>query len=213
MLATKLYKDSWEVDARLTNFGVTKSELEQVAFLTLAARLESVDADPKSAPGLLSYIYGTRYLRHLFGPKGWISDRHENIESILNVSTGDRIVYQNVDSACLSFTSPRAISGKGAAASRMVDVAQGHLFEDLASPEVVPLTRVHSINSRVWYFCVSFDRDEVRAELSLPATINSNNFMGFIERIFVAQSGSEGPIKIGSGGEPPLEFEPTILRK
>lgn len=212
MQATKIYRDEWEVDARLASFEVTREELQQAVQLTAAARADSVPDDPASAAGQLSYIYGTRYIRQLFRPKGWLSDNQENIAAVLEPKTGRRIVYQNVIQACQPFASPRAISAKGAAACRMVDVAQGQLFDLADTPEVVPLSKIHSLNSQVWYLCVSFENDNVLAELSLPATIEDGNFSGFLERIFISD-GAAPPLKVGAGGEPPIEFEPQILRK
>lgn len=212
MLATRIYRDEWEVGSRLVPFGVTSEDLTQVALLTASARADSVPDDPRSAPGLLSYIYGTRFLRQLFTPLGWYADNHENISAVLEPSSGVRIIYQNVDLACDPYRGPRAVSGKGSAASRLVDTGQGQLFNLGDTPEVIPLSAVHSLNSQVWYFCVSFADDEVRAELSLPAAIDGENFSGFLERIFIVD-GRGQPLKVGEGGEPPINFEPIIVRK
>ena len=213
MLATKIYKDEWEVQSRLAHFGVTQQELMEIAVMTLGARADSVPDDPCTAAGLLSYIFGTRYLRQLFRSRGWVKDSTSNIESVINLETGDRIIYQNVDHAGLAYTSPRAISSKGKASTDMVDTAQGRLFADAEIPEVVSLARIRSINSRVWYFCVAFSDDHVIAELSLPATVTAGNFNGFLERIFIGDSRRPEPTKVGGGGEPPIEFEPVIVRK
>lgn len=214
MLATKIYIDKWEVESRLAKFGVTIDELKEVANLVLAARNESVSADPLNAKGQLSYIYGTRFLRFLFCNKGWEIQRNENIESVRNPMTGERIIYQNVDVACHKFFSPKAISGKGAASSRIIDSAQGSLFGDTMPPEVVPLSRIHSLNSLVWYFCVSFKDDAVFCELSLPSSIDTGNFNNlFIERIFIQNDNDDETLKVKFDGEPPVEFEPVILRK
>lgn len=177
---TKLYTTEWEVDARLVPFGATRAELMQAAQLTNGARSDSVPSDPLSGPGLLSYIYGTRYVRRVFCPKGWLIDRYENVESVRHPSSGMRIVFQNVDVACSPLHSPKAISGKGSAAERMVSKGQGRLFGLDDVPEVFTKPKTGELNQAVWYFCMSFVDDRFSAELSLPASIKVDNFGSFI---------------------------------
>ena len=134
MLKTRIFAAEHEIDARLPRFGATRAELIEVAKQVVAARAGAISVDPLSAPGLFSYIYGTRHLRLLFMPKGWGFDRNENVESVVGPH-GIRIVFQNVDEACSLFQPPRAISAKGPASHRMIDVAQGQLFGSGELPE------------------------------------------------------------------------------
>jgi hypothetical protein len=170
MLRTRIYSEEWEVDSRLLKFNATRDELIGVARQTNTHRADAITIDPLSAAGQLSYLYGNRHTRLLFMPKGWFMDRRENVESVLHPESGMRIVYQNVDQAC-GFTSPKAISGKGPAANRMIDNGQGVLFRADDLPEVIPQHKIDSLNSSVWYFCMSFEGDDVRAELSLPTSV------------------------------------------
>jgi hypothetical protein len=119
MLRTRIYSEEWDVDSRLQKFNVTRDELINVARQTNTHRADAIAIDPLTAAGQLSYLYGTRHTRLLFMPKGWILDRRENVESVLHPESGMRVVYQNVDQAC-GLTSPKAISGKGPAANRMI---------------------------------------------------------------------------------------------
>lgn len=124
-----------------------------------------------------------------------------------------RIVYQNVDQAC-GFTSPRAISGKGPAANRMIDNGQGVLFRADDLPEVIPQHKIDSLNSSVWYFCMSFEGDDVRAELSLPTSVKGNNFGVFAERIFILPGGGwGGPVAIPDSDEGPVNELPRVVRR
>lgn len=213
MLKTYLYLAEWEIDARLARFGVTRAELIDVVRQTLAARSDAIDVDPLNTPGQLSYIYGTRHLRLLFLKKGWQIDRTENVESVFDSKTGTKILFQNVDLACSRFQSPKAISGKGPAANRMIDTAQGKLFGPGDLPESVSPKAIASLNSTAWYFCVSFDEDGVKAELSLPASTKGGNFFGFVERIFVLIGGDWSRGLPKSEGEAPIEVLPTIARR
>ncbi len=66
----------------------------------------------------------------------------------------------------------------------------------------------------VWYFCVSVNCDDVRAEISLPTGIVGGNFKGFIERIFILRGGDWADIRVKDGSEADaVDFEPVITRK
>lgn len=192
MLKTRIYATEHEIDTRLARFGAARNELIEVAQQIVAARADAILVDPFSAPGLLSYIYGTRHLRLLFMPKGWGIDRTENVESVVS-PRGVRIVFQNVDEACSIFQAPKAVSAKGPACQRMIDVAQGRLFGPGELPETVPPKALDALNSSAWYFCMSFEDNDVKAELSLPASVRGNTFSDFLNvfsslRVVVGES-------------------------
>ena len=213
MLACRIYSEDWDVDSRLQAFGVTRAELIEVVRGVVGARADATDDDPVSAEGLFAYIYGTRYLRGLFRPKKWIRQRQENIESVRHPEKNLRIIYQSVDVAASRFQDPRAISGKGSGADRIIDSAQGSLFteEQLADAKAA---KVAPIDSGVWFFCVSVDGDNICAELSLPSSIDGKNFNGFLERIFVVREGEWTALSPRDEIEgDAVEFEPIVTRK
>lgn len=215
MLVARIYAEEWEIDARLAKFGVTRDELITVVRATLADRSNAVDADPLNAPGTLAYFSGTRHLRWLFLAKDakWKIDRERNIESVLDHTTGLKIAYQNVDIAA-SDKHPKAISGKKAGTAKAITNAQGSLFPPGELPNAIDQASVARLNSSIWYLCVSFDGDEVRAELSLPASVQNGNFYGFIERIFLVKGGKWADFSIRDGSDDtPIEFEPKIVRR
>ncbi|MFA6031544.1 MAG: hypothetical protein WC889_01435 [Myxococcota bacterium] len=215
MLAARIYSEDWEIDARLAaDFGVTRDDLIDVIRNTLAERSSSVDVDPVNAPGLLAYIAGTRHLRWLFTSKGFLINRDRNVESVFNPNTGMKIAYQNVDLACAQ-RSPRAISGKKSGSAKIIGDAQGSLFPDSdALPEVVDPALVKGLKSAMWYLCASFEGDDVRAELSLPASVKDGNFHGFLERIFIIRGGDWGGFDSRrSDDDGPVNVEPLISRR
>ncbi len=71
----------------------------------------------------------------------------------------------------------------------MISSAQGRLFSASETPEIVKPDAIAKLNSTIWFFCMSFDGDNVSVELSLPAYMNGNNFSGFLERIFIVVGG------------------------
>lgn len=205
-----IYKEDWEIDPRLVPFDVTRAELVEVARAVVGARADTVDNDPLSAEGQFAYIFGTRSTRALWRTKGWLLHRAENIESVKHPKVDWLVTYQSVDLAAGLIHGPRAISGKGEGAGRFIDAAQGDLF---ASEEAAP-SIFKPENLGAWFFCVSVNGDDVRAELSRPLRVSGGNFDGFIERIFIIRGG-EWPklsvLPIPDGG--PADFEPAVSRK
>lgn len=211
--APLIYVEDWEIDNRLVPFAVTRPELVEVARAVAGARADAVDNDPVTAEGQFAYIFGTRYTRAAWRKKGCLLHREEGIEAVKHPKRDWKVIYQSVDIAASLIPSPRAISGKGAGADRLVDTAQGSLFtpEQLAAGNA---SQLRPMNSGAWFYCVSVDGDDVRAELSLPIGVGGGNFEGFIERIFIIRDG-EWPklavMPLPEGG--PTEFEPVVTRK
>lgn len=211
MLIARIYSEDWEVASRLKPFGVTRDDLMKIVQSVVAARADAVDDDPLTASGQFAYIYGTRALRAVFRQKKYTVARDQNVEAVRHPSLSLKIVYQSVDVAASEFHSPRAISGKGSGADRMIDSAQGSLFSR-AALEAANVVNVKEVHSGVWFFCVSVDGDDVRAELSLPVSIKGGNFGGFIERIFIVGPGEWGGKK-ATLDDDIVEFEPLVTRR
>lgn len=186
MPSVKICSRPAEVSERLAQFGLTRGELVEIVLKAVAAKNDSVDNDPANAPGSLAYIYGTRAIRDCLRPKGWEIDRTENIEATLNPVTGVRLVYQNCDICCDPRREPRAISGKGAGASRMVESCNGDLFPEL-------LEQAQRAAGPALFLCVSTDGEAVRAELSCPTKLEGKQFGDFAERILLIQKDDLDP--------------------
>lgn len=213
MLAARICAEERDVNQRLQAFGVTREELIRIVREVVAARADAIEDDPLGTSGQFAYIYGTRHLRGVFRPKKWQKRRKENVESVKHPEKDLEIVYQNVDLAASKEHSPRAISGKGSGADRIIDSAQGCLFTDEELERLTPAI-MREINSGVWFFCVSVDGDDVRAELSLPFSIEDQNFKGFFERIFIVSGGEWSSLKIVPNDKgDAVEFEPKVTRK
>ena len=214
MLATRYYREPWDIDARLVPFGATRQEFWRVVAGVVGARADAVENDPATAEGQFAYIYGTRFLRSLLRTKGYLLFREDNIEGVQHPDRNLKIIYQSVDLAASWLHDPRPVSAKRSGSERIVDSAQGALFtpEELSSTTTIS---IEPINTGVWYFCVSVDGDDVRAELSLPSSIENGAFGTFIERIFIVGGGEWGDlaIKLRPDDPPPAEFEPVVTRK
>ena len=213
MQPVKIYEDSRDVNRRLQSFGTSCEELTSIVRQVVAARAEAVDDDPVATAGLFAYIHGTRHLRALFRSKKWLRHRQDGIESVRHPEKSLYLVYQSVDLACSWTRSPRAISGKGSGADRVIDMAQRRLFSDEELDQLNPMPS-EGFNTGCWFFCVSVNGEDIRAELSLPAALGGNNFKQFIERIFIVRGGEWESLKIETNADDDaVEFEPNISRK
>ncbi|MFG1245045.1 hypothetical protein [Xanthobacter versatilis] len=213
MAAVRVLADHPEVDARLAEFGVTRQELLEVVRGVVAARSDATLDDPASAEGLLAYIYGTRYVRQVFLAHEWVRYRENNVESVKHPDRPLKVVYQSVDLAADTLHKPQAVSGKGSGADRIIAVGQAGLFpeEEMSAARDQSLAE---LQTGVWFFCVSVQGDDVRAELSLPSGISGGNFEGFIERIFILGGGEWPADAIVVSDRPDgIEFEPAVLRR
>lgn len=214
MIPARIYNEEWTVDARLSEtFGVTRVQLIQIVKEVVGARADAVENDPITAAGQFAYIHGTRNVRALFRTRGWNLFRKDNIELVRHPERDLTISYQSVDLAASESYSPLAISGKGAGAERAIEEAQLSLFSsaELERPDPRVLA---TINTGMWFFCVSVVGEDVRAELSLASGVSGGNFSGFIERIFIVKKGEWDSIRLGSGQESDaVDFEPIITRK
>lgn len=213
MAAVRVLADHPEVDARLAEFGVTRQALLEVVRGVVAARADAIADDPASAEGLLAYIYGTRYVRQLFRAIGWVNYRENNVESVKHPDSPLKVVYQSVDLAADKLHKPQAVSGKGSGADRIIAVGQAGLFPE-EEMSAVRDQGLAELRTGVWFFCVSVQGGDVRAELSLPSGISGGNFEGFIERIFIL-GGGEWPADVIVDSDRPdgIEFEPAVLRR
>ncbi|MBA4772153.1 MAG: hypothetical protein H2054_03465 [Sphingomonas sp.] len=214
MIPARIYNEEWTVDARLSEtFGVTRGQLIQVVKEVVGARADAVENDPITAAGQFAYIHGTRNVRALFRSRGWNLYRKDNIELVRHPERDLTISYQSVDLAASESYSPMAISGKGAGAERAIEEAQLSLFSPAELERHDPRA-LATINTGMWFFCVSVVGEDVRAELSLASGVSGGNFSGFIERIFIVKKGDWDNIRLATGPDSDaVDFEPIIIRK
>ncbi|TIM68228.1 MAG: hypothetical protein E5Y58_19030 [Mesorhizobium sp.] len=211
-MPTRIVSQDYEVGSRLDHFGLTAGEFIEVAKRAVAAKASFVLNFPLNAAGQLSYIHGTGGLRDTLRLKGWEIDRTGNIEAVYNPKTGMKIVFQNADSACEDARDPKAISDKGPAATRAVDLGQKNLFPEFDAEDEQRKSRE---NASLWYFCVYINGDDVRAELSFPKSIEEKRFKEFNERIYIIKPGEWASImpKKDDDETPAQDFEINVTRK
>ena len=203
------YDKPHEINRKLSAFNVTIKELQDVALQAVSARNEATSLHPSNAPGTYSYMAGVATLRKIFlGKGGWKISRHKGVEAVVNADLGTVILFQNVDSACGKHD-PNPITGKGEGVTELVDNPSGLLWDYMAEEDQ------NLENRHVWFLCVSFRQDEVRAELSRPRAIKNGNFGTFAERIFIIQDSDWPPINENSDEdfENNEDFEISVTKK
>jgi hypothetical protein len=212
MAADHIIVQDYEVASRLDQLGLSATELIGVVHQAVAAKASFVLNHPVNAAGQLSYIYGTGALRDTLRPKGWRIDRTGNIEATFDPKTGIKVVFQNADNACDDSRDPKAISDKGPAASKAVDLGQPNLFPEF---DVEDRENDQRENAALWYLFVYINGDDVRAELSFPKRIEDGQFKGFNERIYILKPGEWASMmpKLADEEEPVQDFEVNVTRK
>ena len=212
MAADRILAQDFEVASRLDELGLTTSELVRVVHQAVAAKANFVLNHPLNAAGQLSYIFGTGALRDVLRPKGWEIDRTGNIEATFDPQAGVKIVFQNADSASDDNRDPKAISDKGPAASKAVDVGQHSLFAEF---DIEDRAKTKKENAALWYFFVHINGNDVRAELSFPKHIEDGQFKGFNERIYIIKPGEwASMMPKGADDESDVQdFEINVTRK
>jgi len=212
MAADRIIAQDYEVASRLDQLGLSASELIGVVHQAVAAKANYVLNHPLNAAGQLSYIYGTGALRDMLRAKGWEIDRTGNIEATFDPKSGMKIVFQNADSACEDGRDPKAISDKGPAAIKAVDLGQQNLFPEYDAED---REKQKKENAALWYLFVYINGDDVRAELSFPKRIEEGQFKGFNERIYVIKPGEWASMmpKIDDNEPPAQDFEINVTRK
>ena len=205
-MPSTIRKEDWYVNSRLGELGLNKDDLIQVIKQAVLARNSTTDNDATIASGMLSYLAGTRALREMFRPKGWEIDRTDQIESIFDKVTLNRIAFLNGDCAADPYRNPQPRSQKGAGSERAVADNQYVLFQEYEAKntQIKPL----------WYLCVHIKNSKVSAELFLPESLEKGFFTGYIERIFLIKPGEWDDFEITNQDDNlGPDFEVKVLRK
>jgi hypothetical protein len=102
MVETRVVREQWDVDRRLSEMGLNRSKLLEVRDVALTSGANATAFHPINAPGTFSYHDGTFALRirHVQAGGEWAVDRSNGIESIRNDKRKLKIVFANVDIAC-----------------------------------------------------------------------------------------------------------------
>jgi hypothetical protein len=198
-------KNPIEVSNRLEDIGVTKEQLLEVVRSMQAAKNGCTDNDPPSAPGWSAWRDGTRRLREVLAPSGWVKDDTDMISSAFHKANGIRLLVCNTDSGTgLEESEPQNCSFKGSATDRAINsnevqILMTSILDQSLPDDVVPFDPAANDLVKIvhWYLCVYINGEAVRAELSCPVKIASGYFSAFHERIILIgdQDGGGVPLR------------------
>lgn len=208
--------DPIEVANRLeVQFRLTRDELLDVVDAMVRARIDCTANDPAGSRGWAAYQIGTRRMREIGGPAGYVRDSSDQIESAYNKSLKVKIVVANTDEGTgIKGRIPQNRSKKGAATERVIDVNQTDLFEQLeADSTIKPFPVRNQSVIETWYLLVYHEGDVVRAELSLPAKAQDGFFVAVPERIFLTRPGDNIPVKRREEDDSESEFEISVTKR
>ena len=173
------------VKNRLQELGMKNNQLSKVAERAISQKRNAVLNHPRNAPGMFAYLEGVRALRDIIvDGSTWNTLTQNNLEYIENNTLKIKILYQNVDCACDKMHDPQPLHKRTATAKQnAINSNQDDIFGVDLSP------------TNVWLFCVSENKGEINAELSLPAKLENGSFYGFYERIFILKGYHPDDIK------------------
>jgi hypothetical protein len=202
MVKTIVLRESWDVDRRLAEMGLTRQGLLTARDVALLEAANATAFHPANAPGTFSYHHGTWALRDRFVGKDWVDDRVDGIEAIRNDSLKIKVAYCNVDLACDDNHSPKPRSKKGAGAERASGTG---LFGDL--PQYAP----RPIGEYALYYLMVDEKGA--AELTRPV-VRGGTFLATVERLYLSYgSDDDGALLVEDRGGPVDNFDPLVIRK
>lgn len=205
MSETKLLREDWDVDCRLSEMELDRSKLLEVRDIAIASAANATPFHPANAAGTLAYQDGTWALREKFVGSEWKVDRSESVEAIKNDALGLKIIFSNVDIACCENQKPKPRSRKGAGSER---VCSGNdLFAGMGLPEYAPIP---TEEIATYYLMV----DETgAAELTRPI-IKGGTFSAYVEQIYLSDGGdSNSEILSFDNVDRADDFDPLVARK
>lgn len=174
------------VDVAMAPERLKKLQLDMSRLLKVIDRIRTASSlvtknSTSNAPGMKAYLEGPEALRDEFIGDDWEYTNDDNLEGIFNKSLNLKILFQNVDIACVQGIDPTARSPKGAASLRACLGNRAKHKLPLSKYMDMPPPQELEDLSQVYYLMVD---QEGSAELSQP-TIRAKQFDQFIERIFL----------------------------
>lgn len=206
MEETQIKAEPWEARPRLAELGTSREKLMNVVEIARGAANTATGFHCANASGTFAYQNGVFGLRTEHVGHGWEVDRSEGVEGIIRYDGRIRVLFSNVDIACLPSFLPKPRSKKGAGSER---VCQDNLFASL--PHMVP-EKKELDGVETFYLLVD---ESGRAELSQPV-IEGESFAYFVERIFLGSiEDDEEPFDRPAldDDDSITEFDVTVERK
>lgn len=208
-----------EVKSRLDDFGLSKADFEKICEAMLHGRNLSSALQPKTAEGLLKYIFGVEGVREV--ALASVQNQYEvfsknNIEGVFDAKNGRKIMFQMVDKACNKFD-PQPKSKIGEGKKDLIKKSnQVFLFPEMEAEENKKIEQLNALErAEGWYAMISIDlAGSVNCEISRPKAVVGDIFSGFHERIWVFKDGEfVGGDDGASDNDDIFDIKPKITKK
>ena len=219
---TRIVYQEIEVKSRLHDFSLKKEDIGKICEAALYGRNLANPLHPKTAEGLLKYIYGVEGLRQVctnLDDGEYEVFSKNNIEGVYDRKNGRKVMFQIVDQAC-GVAEPQPKSKIGNGKKEFIETsASVFLFPEMEDEEKKRIVELNSLNkAECWYVMVSIDTNGVLCcELSQPMAVTNGEFKGFHERIKVFKFGEFQPTddykRDNDTDDDTFEIKPTVLRK
>ncbi|PBB40614.1 MAG: hypothetical protein E5V89_00960 [Mesorhizobium sp.] len=202
LVETKIYRDQWDVDLRLSQMGLSRAKLLAAVAVAMNERANATPFHPVNAAGTFAYQHGVWAIRNEFVGGMWVEDKTDGVEGIRNDTLKIKVAFSNVDLACRDDHIPKPRSTKGAGAERASNGAM--LFADL--PHYAPKP---AEGLALYYLMV----DESGAAELTRAVVKAGKFNDPIERIYLSKGGDEGDVLLTDNDDVANDFDPQVARR
>jgi hypothetical protein len=181
----RIHSEPDDVDAALAALGITRDPLMNAVMAGLLARDSCTENDPRFFPGIFQWGRTVRALREETAILGWTRSDEGNFCTAVEPEGKFAIAVASgcENTGCKPPATPTTKRRKGPSTAEAVNAnAQLYLFAELA-----PAAQSDSPDRVTWILLFYRDREEIRAELSLPDSIGDDGHInGWRERILLA---------------------------
>jgi hypothetical protein len=187
-MATAVRRTAIEVRSRLADLELTEELLIEALRGGQAARDTCTKNDPPSLPGILAWGRTLRALGERLVPKSWVRTDSDNFSCVLS-PTGEYALTVSTGNEGTGDPDANVVTTKypkGPATQKAVERnrAQLELFPRMM-PQRQPVTP-DGVRVLTWLLLIRRVGSEVRAELSLPLTVDDAGYVSdWVERIML----------------------------
>lgn len=217
-VAASVLQETQQVAERLAELGLTEEVLRNALMAGDLARAACTENDPPLFRGVTFWGRTTRALRDQLAPQGWEKDDTAGFATVRNKAIGVAVVVVSGDAGTGDpGATPRSRFRKGAITIAVVDnnAQQLELFS-LVREGPEPKQQPPDENGLITWALLSYrapGSKEIRAELSLPSSIDDDGRMGeWTQRLILAPI----PYDKGTSTPPPAptsEIDVPVARK
>lgn len=186
----KVFVNSVSVAGRLDELGLNETTLVEAVLYGLQYRLGATANDPKASLGMTVWGKVTRGLRDRLILEGWSAETDRGFEMTVHPGREYAIsVAAGEWDTGIEGGNPSTSSEKGPVTREAVERSEQASFKGIDPQQDWPADETKPPPHHIWMLLYHADkkRQEIRIELSLPAGMNSANYVNrWHERIILA---------------------------